>query len=128
MATFQIKPIATAIVMAEGQVFLVKYKDMPDGQQGWFVPNDMLSELEHPTDAAKRILRDQVGIAAEFRGRDKTWHMSFHHLCRLDRRPQIKPSTDLETTQWFQMDKLPPRSEFAHHGWSLDAIAAVTAV
>jgi hypothetical protein len=62
-----------------------------------------------------------------FRGRDKTWHMSFHHACQLGRRPQIKPSTDLETTQWFQMDKLPPRSEFAHHGWSLDAISAVTA-
>ncbi len=135
MPNYQVHLISTAAVIADGQVILVKYKDMPDQQGGWFIPNDMLKELEHPADAVKRIVREQVGFEIEspvlkdiesFRGRDKTWHLSFHHLCKLPRKFDLKSSSDLAAAQWFALDKLPLRSEFAHHGWSLDAISKVT--
>jgi ADP-ribose pyrophosphatase YjhB (NUDIX family) len=92
--THPIKPIATATVVARQHVVLVKYNTMPDHQRGWFLPHDLLNLLEHPTDAAVRALREQLGIelgaaalalkdVESFKGRDGTWHMSFHHVAFL---------------------------------------------
>src|SRR5260370_28840091 len=41
---------------------LMKYRISPDNQQGWFLPNDDLHHLEHPEQAAKRILQEQADI------------------------------------------------------------------
>lgn len=132
--THQVKLISTAVVLADAHVVLVKFKDMPDQQRGWFLPHDLLTDLEHPTDGAKRALREQVGIMPEsirlidvesFRGRDKTWHMSFHHRCDLARRVQLTPSSQLAAAEWFALAKLPALEEVAHHGWALETIRKI---
>jgi ADP-ribose pyrophosphatase YjhB (NUDIX family) len=83
-----------------------------------------------------RALRDQLGLSIDsmilkeiesFKGRDGTWHMSFHHLVELPQRVELKPSNDLVEARWFALDQLPPRDEVAHHGWALDTIEAVMA-
>src|SRR3989442_7932585 len=60
------KLVADIAVLADRQVLLVRYKDTRsyDGQQGWFLPDDYLMFVEHPDEAAARILREQVGMAA----------------------------------------------------------------
>jgi hypothetical protein len=60
------KLIADVAVFAEGRVLLVKYRDTGryDGQEGWFLPDDFLEHLEHPDDASRRILDEQIGVAA----------------------------------------------------------------
>src|SRR5260370_6898603 len=68
---------------------LVKYRISPDNQQGWFLPNDDLHHLEHPEQAAKRILKEQAGIddatlklaeIESFMGNNQTCHLIFAYL------------------------------------------------
>ena len=129
--THECKLIATATVIAGDEVLLVKYAQMPDHQRGWFMPHDLLERLEHPRDAAARALRQQLGVEVaslplrqieSFRGRDGTWHMSFHYLARLSGKPELRTSDDLAAAQWFRRDALPPRDEVSHHGWALDVM------
>src|SRR2546425_1540735 len=84
------KLVADIAVLADRQVLLVRYKDTRsyDGQQGWFLPDDYLMFVEHPDEAAARILREQVGMAApritldhieSFGGGKTAWHLIFHY-------------------------------------------------
>lgn len=128
--------ICDVAVMAEGSVLLVKYKDVEkyDGEAGWFLPDDVLREFEHPTKAATRIAREQLrlelddvrlGLIESFRGNDGGWHMSFHHRTELPTIPDMQPSDDLAAAEWCPLDGLPPRSEVAHHGWALNVLKKV---
>jgi ADP-ribose pyrophosphatase YjhB (NUDIX family) len=125
--------ICDVAVIADDRVLMVKYADTAkyDDEPGWFLPDDVLRELEHPTGAARRIAREQIGLDLEdvelahvesFRGDDGTWHMSFHHLARLPATPALEPSSDLASAEWFSLSGLPPREDVAHHGWALSVL------
>lgn len=125
--------ICDVAVLAEGSVLLVRYSDIEkyDGEAGWFLPDDVLHDLEHPSDAASRIVREQLrlelddvrlGLIESFRGNDGGWHMSFHHMAELPSKPDLQPSGDIAAVEWFPLDGLPPRSEVAHHGWALSVL------
>ena len=118
-----------AVVVGE-RVLMVKYADPAkyDGEAGWFLPDDVLRDLEHPTRAAQRIAKEQLGLELKdveleqiesFRGGDGSWHLSFHHLARLPDTPAIEPRPDVVAAEWFALDQLPPRDQVAHHGWAL---------
>ncbi len=88
------KLVADVAVFAEGDVLLVKYKDSNkyDHQKGWFLPDDLLKEFEHPDEAAKRILHEQLKIRdvevslhsiESFKGNDSSWHMAFHFMLEI---------------------------------------------
>jgi ADP-ribose pyrophosphatase YjhB (NUDIX family) len=134
--THNVKLISTATVVNGDEVLFVRYSEMPDHQRGWFMPHDLLRELEHPQDAARRALREQLGIEPpalplkhieSFRGRDKTWHLSFHFLATLPAKVQPRASSAIAAAQWFGRGQLPPRAEVSHHGWALDVLEKVTA-
>lgn len=57
------KLVADVALLAEGHVLMVRYRDTSkyDNQSGWFLPDDFLAHLEHPDDAAKRIVRIRQG-------------------------------------------------------------------
>lgn len=126
--------ICDVAVTAGGSVLMVKYKDLAkyDGEAGWFLPDDVLREFEHPTGAATRIVKEQLGLELEgeprlgliesFRGNDGSWHLSFHHLVESTAVPDIRPGSGVAAAQWFPLDALPPRSEVAHNGWSLKVL------
>ena len=127
------KMIVCALPYSGDDVLLVKYRDMPDHQSGWFVPHVMLNEKEHPESAAKRTLADQFGIAdaammfshfESFTGRDGTWHLIFHFKSQQNARELPKRSSELAAAEWFAKDKLPPTSEISHHGWAADIVEA----
>src|SRR5256885_529774 len=108
---------------------------MPDHQGGWFMPHDLMNELEHPRDAVTRALREQLGIELptlplkqieSFRGRDGTWHLSFHFLAELPSKIEPKRSAAITTARWFNRSELPAREEVSHHGWALDVLESVT--
>jgi ADP-ribose pyrophosphatase YjhB (NUDIX family) len=48
-------------------VLLVRYGDPAkyDDEAGWFLPDDTLEHLEHPTRAAQRIAREQLGLTLD---------------------------------------------------------------
>src|SRR5947199_3649395 len=78
---------------------------MPDGQKGWFLPNDDLKHVEHPEEGAKRILREQVGIEPStlklaqiesFVGNNKSLHLVFDFLEVRLSRTMTKPKNGLD--------------------------------
>lgn len=137
MATCSVhKLIAGVVVIAGAEALLVKYKDTDshDGQTGWFHPDETLTDFEEPGDGALRILRDQLGLPAKrlafgffesFGGHDGTHHLMFHYKVTFPKPPAVKPGNNVGSAKWFELSKLPPKSEFAHHGWSRDVILRV---
>ncbi len=130
--------IADVAVLADGRVLLVKYTDVNkyDHQGGWFLPDDGLRHLEHPEAGARRILRKQLGLTVRrpsldhiesFRGNDGSWHLAFHYKVEFHTGPSIHPPGELLAAEWFDLEKLPEKSEVAHHGWALTVIRKMMA-
>jgi ADP-ribose pyrophosphatase YjhB (NUDIX family) len=126
------KLVADVTVVASGRALFVRYQDTAryDGQAGWFLPDDFLDHLEHPDDAARRILREQVGIDAvvcfaeiESFG-NGAWHLVFHYVTEVER-PEATAGLNVAAAQWFPLDDLPPAGEVAHHGWGLEVLERV---
>lgn len=112
-------------VLHHSSALLVKYKTGHDQQSGWFLPNDDLKHLEHPEQAAKRILKEHLGITdatfklvevESFAGNNDTWHLIFDYLA-FPRTMKISPGPTLSEAKWFEITQLPGDAEFAHHGW-----------
>jgi ADP-ribose pyrophosphatase YjhB (NUDIX family) len=129
------KLIADVAVFAERHVLLVRYRDTGryDGQEGWFLPDDFLEHVEHPSDASRRILDEQVGVSdpgaalshIESFG-NGTWHITFHFRIDLHERPPLRLSENVRDAEWFALDALPAASTVAHHGWALETLAEMT--
>ena len=118
--------VAQVAPLHHSSALLVKYGVGPDNQQGWFLPNDDLHHLEHPEQAAKRILKEQAGIddatlklaeIESFLGNNQTWHLTFDYLA-FTRTMKTSPGNSVAELRWFEIDKLPPSEDFAHHGWA----------
>lgn len=127
------KLIADVAVFSGNKILLVKYTDSNkyDHQKGWFLPDDGINYLEHPEDAAVRILKEQVGITdaelklnhvESFTGNDRSWHLVFHYRTEIRDESKITASPDLESCEFFGLDSLPDKKEVAHHGWALYTI------
>ena len=127
------KLVADVALVAEDQVLLVKYRDTRkyDGQTGWFLPDDYLRRLEHPGEAAKRIVKEQTGLEASnlslsfiesFEG-NGAWHLIFHYRSETARAAPVAPVGNVGAAQWFPVDRLPPREDLAHGGWAADVLA-----
>jgi ADP-ribose pyrophosphatase YjhB (NUDIX family) len=128
------KLVADVTLVAQHRVLFVRYRDTSgyDGQTGWFLPDDYLVHLEHPNDAALRIVSDQTGIAGaeprlveieSFNG--DTWHLVFHYLAAVDDPSAVAAVGNVAAAEWFPLDALPTASEVAHHGWCLDTLARI---
>jgi ADP-ribose pyrophosphatase YjhB (NUDIX family) len=129
------KLVADVAVLASGQVLLVKYRDVSryDGQRGWFLPDDYLEHREHPADGAKRIVREQTGLAdagAELAHIESfgngAWHLIFHFRVEVREPFDVEPRGNVAAAQWFPLDSLPPPDELAHEGWAADVLAEMT--
>ena len=126
------KLVADVSLRAGDRILLVRYRDTRkyDGQRGWFLPDDYLAHLEHPDDAARRIVREQAGVEppelrlAEIESfGDGVWHLVFHYAGELNDPPQLLPSGNVDAAEWFPLQALPPASEVAHEGWALDVLS-----
>ncbi len=110
----------------------MKYRDTRkfDGQAGWFLPDDYLRRLEHPEDAATRILKEQAGLSAprlwlglieSFEG-NGAWHLIFHYEGRVKQTTVVTPGSNTAEAKWFRLTEFPDRSELAHDGWALHVL------
>lgn len=136
MQSHMVKIIADVAVFAEGEILLVKYKDANkyDHETGWFLPDDLLKDYEHPDDAAIRILHEQLKISdipvhlthiESFQGNDRTWHLVFHYKVELTEAPDVIQSGDIEFYDWIALNDLPQKSTVAHNGWALYTIERI---
>jgi len=128
--------VADVAIRSGEQVLLVKYKDVSryDGQRGWFLPDDFLRHMEHPDDAAKRIIRDQLGMTlADLRLShvesfgNGAWHLIFHYRADLTSSPKLQAGPNVAAFEWFPRSRLPDRATVAHHGWAMDVLDAMDA-
>jgi ADP-ribose pyrophosphatase YjhB (NUDIX family) len=127
------KLVADVALLASGRVLLVRYEDTSryDGQAGWFLPDDYLSRLEHPDDAARRIAREQLGLEIDptlaeiesFGNGD--WHLIFHYRAELADSGRVGKGANITAAEWFPVDALPPPDEQAHGGWAADVLSRV---
>jgi ADP-ribose pyrophosphatase YjhB (NUDIX family) len=132
-----IKLVADVAVVARDHVLFVRYRDTSryDGEEGWFLPDDFLRRLEHPDDAARRILREQAGLGetevrlVEIESFDgEAWHLVFHYLAAIDDLVEVAATGNVAESKWCPLGELPDPSETAHHGWPLDVLSRVLAV
>ncbi len=132
-----VKLVADVALFRGNDVLLTRYRNPEayDSQPGWFLPNDLLRDGEDPEDAARRVLRDQLGIsevpvriafAESFTGRDRSWHLALHYTASGDDELELHVADQLAKPQWFPVEDLPPRSEVAHGGWALSTLARIT--
>jgi len=132
----KVKLIADVALIHNNGVLLCKYKETNkyDHQSGWFIPDDLVKFNEHPSDAARRILNEQMSYITanlslsfieSFVGNDGSWHLIFHYWQKVDALPEIMPTTtgDISEYKWFDRFALPEESEIAHHGWAKHTIA-----
>ncbi len=128
------KLIADVAIVADDRVLLVRYRDTSryDGQSGWFLPDDHLEHLEHPTDAARRIALGQAGLTLGEVALDHvesfgngTWHLTFHHLAHVEEASGVHAGDNVLEARWFPLGAPPPESEMAHHGWALEVLDAM---
>lgn len=128
------KIVADVAPLSGGEVLLVKYADVRryDNQRGWFLPDDYLNFGEHPLDAARRILREQVGIDAsdlrlshvESFG-NGAWHLIFHFTVELETASPPFRGSNVEEAQWFPLAALPEPGNVAHGGWAIDVLREI---
>jgi len=127
------KLVADIALFSGRKVLFVKYRDVGryDGQRGWFLPDDLMANLEHPEDAAKRIAREQTGVGLEDvrlshieSFGNGAWHLIFHYRANVPT-SSIKPGPNVAATEWFDWTKLPPRSDVAHEGWAIDVLKSM---
>jgi len=130
------KLVADVALVADGHVLFVRYDDTSryDGQKGWFLPDDFLGHLEHPDEAARRIVREQAGVElsdlrlAEVESfGNGAWHLVFHYVGGLEEPHSIASGTNVAAASWFPLQELPDLSEVAHHGWGLEVLRRVLA-
>lgn len=125
----QVKLICDVALFAGDKTLLVKYSDTNkyDLQKGWFIPDDALQHGEHPEEAAMRVLNEQLGLSditpklgfiESFTGNDKSWHVVFHFLAKVEENISLNPISDIVEYNWFNLNSLPERKEIAHGGWA----------
>ncbi len=132
-APHNVKLVVDVALFHDDSVLMTRYREPEayDGQEGLFLPNDLLLEREDPEDGARRILRDQLGLedvsvrlvfAESFTGRDRTWHLALHFAVNCLASPSIVVAAYLDLPQWFSVNALPDRREVAHGGWALNTL------
>lgn len=131
------KLVADVCLTQDGKVLLVRYKDTSgyDQEGGWFLPDDFLRHMEHPDDAARRILQDQAGIRSvrlrlshieSFEGQG-FWHLVFHYAGEMAEAAEASPGANVGSMEWFGLDRLPPAEDVGHGGWALETIREIRA-
>jgi ADP-ribose pyrophosphatase YjhB (NUDIX family) len=121
------KLVADVTLVEHGRVVLTRYRDVTkyDRQRGWFLPDDYLAHLEHPADAAARIVRTQLGMEppplrlAEVESfGNGAWHLVFHFHGSVTKPPDLRHGDNVAEAAWFALDSLPPEADVAHGGWA----------
>ncbi len=123
------KLIVDITLLKDDEMLLVRYKNKNkyDHQSGWFLPDDLLQELEHPDDAAKRIIFEQLGISLNevkisfvesFIGNDKSWHIVLHYVTEIKGDVSAVPTIEIQEYKWFNIKDLPEKKDIAHQGWA----------
>ena len=119
----------TLLMRNESEVLLVKYR-RPGYDTGWYLPDVLLRDLEHPEEGAKRVLNEQLGIGSrevslshiESLSLDGIWHLAFHYKAMAEKGLIVHPSKEIADSRWFPITALPVQRDTGSNGWALKTI------
>ncbi|OLC28730.1 MAG: hypothetical protein AUH31_08270 [Armatimonadetes bacterium 13_1_40CM_64_14] len=102
------------VICDDSAVLLVRPTAKREENAEWRLPGAALQYGEAPDAAARRVLRDHVGLDpesvpladVESTLRDGVWTLTFHFRCDAERPPQ--PGQQIAEVRFFQVEHLPP--------------------
>lgn len=119
------KPAAAGFIVRGNKLLLVRRAVEP--KIGWWdVPGGFTKENEHPLQALKRELREELGVKIKvgtqfsfqmdiyYNGNGpKSWVLNIYYTASITR-GTIKPDDDISEARWFPINKLPKKLGFSH--------------
>ena len=125
--------VADVTLLHENRVLMIRTNSgpPPEGHDGWYLPDDYVGDLEHPDDAARRILEEQADTSPEYVklshidsyvADDGAWNLAFHYVAHVSAAGDIE-SEDAQEICWFELGALPESSEVANLGRPLAVVA-----
>jgi ADP-ribose pyrophosphatase YjhB (NUDIX family) len=117
------KPCASALIVRGGDVLLVRRAIRP--YKGyWDLPGGFCRYGEHPEEAVKREVREELGTAIDINrlfgifvsryGRGGDFVMDCNYLAKL-KSGRMKPASDIDDYRWFHYTALPRRIAFSQN-------------
>ncbi len=125
------KPTASAALVDGDKILLVKRAIQP--QKGfWDFPGGFLEEDEHPEQALKREIREELGLGIEIiellgiymdqygYGKQGGRTLNIYYLAKIAK-GEPKPASDIDQWGWFGADDIPSNMAFANNNEALQA-------
>ncbi len=129
--------LADVCLVAGDRVLLLRYEAatvVPDQQPGWYLPVGELAVHEPPDQAAIRLLFEQTGVESSrpflshvesLRGPEGDWRLTFHYVVQLAAEPVLVAGAGVSEAHWFDLTKLPARTDVSNRGWALTTIKEI---
>jgi 8-oxo-dGTP diphosphatase len=131
------KPTVSALLTRRGsngsvEVLLVR-RARPPYRDAWDTPGGFIDPDEHPVDALRRELREELGVEAEVGrffdifmdrygpGGESTLNLYFEGSIG---RGVVQPGSDASEARWFPLNDLPVEIAFDNNRRALESLAA----
>ena len=110
------KPCVVAVIVRDEKVLLTR-RSIEPGFGKWDLPGGFMERGEHPVDALKREIREELGVDLSAHmildfipdvygvGGDATLNIAF--VCRIEAKPIIHDHTEFDEILSFDMNNLP---------------------
>lgn len=129
------KPTASVLLENEKSEVLLTRRAIEPLKGYWDTAGGFCEEDEHPEDAAKREVKEELGVDIELTeligiimdryGDYGGWTINMHYSGRI-KSGEIKPADDIDAYQWFSLDNLPEMA-FNNGKQALDMLKKIRA-
>ena len=129
------KPTASVLIENDKGEILLTRRAIEPLKGYWDTAGGFCEEDEHPEDAAKREIKEELGVEVELTGLvgifmdrygdNGDWTINLHYSGRI-KGGDIKPADDIDGYEWFSIDRL-PKVAFASGQFALDALKKLRA-
>ena len=110
------KPTASVLIENDKGEILLTRRAIEPLKGYWDTAGGFCEEDEHPVDAARREIKEELGIDIELTGLvgifmdrygdDGDWTINLHFSGRI-KGGEIKPADDIDDYKWFPIERLP---------------------
>ena len=110
------KPCVTAVIVRDEKVLLTR-RSIEPGLGKWDLPGGFMEKGEHPHDALKREIHEELGVdLSSYKlldffmdeygdGGDSTLNIAF--ICQIEKDPWINDHTEFDEIRWFDFNNIP---------------------
>ena len=128
------KPTASVILENEKGEVLLTRRAIEPFKGYWDTAGGFCEESEHPEVAARREIKEELGVDIELTGligifmdrygNNGDWTINLHFSGRIIN-GEVKPADDIDACQWFSLNELPENMAFINGKNALDALKKI---